>query len=254
MSKKTKRNRKDSPPADEAKNAGAKHLLEARGLVKEYGRGREKLQVLRGMNLWVDKGEIVLIVGSSGTGKSTLLHTLGLLDPPSKGAVYYNGRDLYALSSREQARHRNQLFGFVFQFFHLLPDFNALENVLMPATVGGYPSSNGQANPDKKQARKRASDLLDRVGLSERLKHRPNELSGGERQRVAIARALMNEPEFLMMDEPTGNLDTTTSERIHDLIWELNLELGQTIVIVTHDQELARRDARILRMRDGLIV
>jgi lipoprotein-releasing system ATP-binding protein len=229
----------------------AQHLLEARELVKEYGRGRDKVHVLRGLTLWAERGELVLVVGASGAGKSTLLHILGLLDPPTSGEVLYQGQDLYQLGARQQARHRNRLFGFVFQFFHLLPDFTALENVLMPAIVGGYRAGK---SPGRREARQRALMLLERIGLADRAKHRPSELSGGERQRVAIARALMNEPDVLFMDEPTGNLDTGTSAQIHDLIWELNQALGQTIVLVTHDEEIARRKARILRIRDGRII
>lgn len=231
--------------------AASQYFLEARELVKEYGKGREKLRVLRGLSMSVNKGELLLIVGASGAGKSTLLHCLGLLDPPTTGQVFYKGQDLYKLGAWAQARHRNQLIGFVFQFFHLLPDFNALENVMMPSIVGGYKSKELK---NKKKARERAIELLDRIGLGDRIKHRPNELSGGERQRVAIARAMMNEPEVLFMDEPTGNLDTTTGSQIIDLIWELNETLGQTIVMVTHDPDIARKKARILRIRDGRIV
>ena len=231
--------------------AASQYFLEARELVKEYGKGREKLRVLRGLSMWVNRGELLLIVGASGAGKSTLLHCLGLLDPPTTGQVFYKGQDLYKLGAWAQARHRNQLVGFVFQFFHLLPDFNALENVMMPSIVGGYKSKELK---NKKKARERAVELLDRIGLGDRIKHRPNELSGGERQRVAIARAMMNEPEVLFMDEPTGNLDTATGSQIIDLIWELNETLGQTIVMVTHDPDIARKKARILRIRDGRIV
>jgi lipoprotein-releasing system ATP-binding protein len=227
------------------------YFLEARDVVKEYVKGPEKLRVLRGVSMWVNKGELLLIVGASGAGKSTLLHCLGLLDAPTSGQVFYKKEDLYNLGAWAQARHRNQLFGFVFQFFHLLPDFNAIENVMMPAIVGGYKAKDLK---NRKSARERAVELLGRLGLADRLKHRPNELSGGERQRVAIARAMMNEPEILFMDEPTGNLDTVTGGQIIDLIWELNETLGQTIVIVTHDPDIARKRGRILRIRDGQIV
>jgi lipoprotein-releasing system ATP-binding protein len=221
-------------------------FLQAENVEKAYGRGKQRLLVLRGLSMHVDKGELLLVVGSSGAGKSTLLHILGLIDTPTAGAVYLEGQNLFKLSARRQAIHRNRLFGFVFQFFHLLPDFTALENVMMPAYVGGR---GAVENP-----RERALELLKRMGLEERATHRPGELSGGERQRVAIARALMNKPQVLFMDEPTGNLDSGTAAQIHDLIWDLNQTLGQTIVIVTHDETLARRKARILRIRDGRIV
>ena len=232
-------NKPSRRPADDSRPC----LLEARDIVKEYGNGREKLRVLHGINLKIHPRDFVLVIGPSGSGKSTLLHILGLLDTPTQGRVYLRGHDLYALSGRRQARHRNRVFGFVFQFFHLMPDFNALENVLMPALVGG----------DRKR-RERGMGLLDQMGLASRAGHRPNELSGGERQRLAIARALINDPDVLLMDEPTGNLDSHTADQINDLVWELNESAGQTIVMVTHNEEIARRRGRIVRLRDGRFV
>jgi len=218
-------------------------LLEAQGLVKSYDNGRERLEVLRGLDLRVRRGELVLVIGPSGSGKSTLLHILGLLDRPDTGRVLFGGEDLYRLAGRRQAWYRNHVFGFVFQFFHLMPDFTAIENVLMPALIAGH-----------RRRRQRALDLLERMGLADRADHRPSQLSGGERQRVAIARALVNDPEVLFMDEPTGNLDSQTAEQIHELIWDLNGSAKQTIVMVTHNEEIARRGGRIIRLRDGRIL
>ena len=226
-------------------------LLRATNIFKEYLTGGERLRVLQGLSLEVKPGEFLMIVGASGAGKSTLLHILGLLDTPTEGALAFDDRDVALLRPAEGARIRNRDFGFVFQFFHLLPDFNALENVYLPATVrrGAF----GWARK-KKECLERAKDLLDRVGLGGRLKHRPSELSGGERQRVAIARALMNEPRIVFLDEPTGNLDTRTGEAILDLILDLNRSRGQTAVMVTHNEKFAARGSRVLRLQDGRIV
>jgi lipoprotein-releasing system ATP-binding protein len=226
-------------------------FLSVRDLVKEYPQGETPLRVLRGVNLEVREGEFLVIVGSSGAGKSTLLHLMGLLDSPTSGAVFFGERDLTTLSEREQSRLRNSLFGFVFQFFHLLPDFTALENVLVPAMVGVGPF--GWARR-KKDTTARARDLLAQVGLTERVKHRPGQLSGGERQRVAICRALINKPRVLFLDEPTGNLDSKTGQEIQDLVEGLNRAERQTVVMVTHSDAAVKRASRVVRIHDGQIV
>ncbi|MEK7291492.1 MAG: ABC transporter ATP-binding protein, partial [Planctomycetota bacterium] len=191
------------------------------------------------------------IVGASGAGKSTLLHILGILDTPTSGSVIYKGINLTTLSAKKQAEMRNHIFGFVFQFYHLLPDFTALENVLLPSLIGSRPKNRNQANETYTN---RAISLLERVGLGDRLTHKPSQLSGGERQRVAIIRALINNPELLLCDEPTGNLDTKTGHEIRELIWDLNKTLNQTVVIVTHDEEIAKHADRIIRIADGRIL
>ena len=227
------------------------NFLVARRLVKEYAQGNTGLRVLKGVSLKVREGEFVVTVGKSGAGKSTLLHLLGLLDTPTSGEIVFEGRTLTKLSGVEQARLRNRLFGFVFQFFHLLPDFTALENVMMPAMVGaGILGWAGQ----KRQTRDSAMELLVRLGLEERLNHKPKQLSGGECQRLAIARALINRPRILLLDEPTGNLDSQTGQDIFNLIHELNRQQGQTIVMVTHDEVTARKMGKIIRIHDGQIV
>jgi lipoprotein-releasing system ATP-binding protein len=223
-------------------------FLAARDLVKEYVQGDEKLRVLRGVSMQVREGEFLVIVGSSGAGKSTLLHLLGLLDSPTSGDVVFEGKSLTRLSGLQQARLRNTLFGFVFQFFHLLPDFTAVENVMMPAYVRFRTIEWAHR---RREMRARAEGLLARVGLKERLRHRPNQLSGGERQRVALCRALINQPRVLLLDEPTGNLDRRTGEQIHQLIHEINRAERQTIVMVTHDETAAKAAGRLIRIRDG---
>jgi lipoprotein-releasing system ATP-binding protein len=226
-------------------------FLVARDLIKEYAQGSEKLRVLRGVSLNVREGEFLVIVGASGAGKSTLLHLLGLLDSPTSGEVQFEGKSLTRLSGLQQAKLRNTLFGFVFQFFHLLPDFNAVENVMMPAFVRFRMLEWTQR---RREVRARAKELLERVGLKERLRHRPNQLSGGERQRVALCRALINQPRVLLLDEPTGNLDRKTGEQIHRLIHELNRAERQTIVMVTHDEAAAQAAGRLVRIRDGELI
>jgi lipoprotein-releasing system ATP-binding protein len=226
-------------------------FLAARDLVKEYVQGDEKLRVLRGVSLNVREGEFLVIVGASGAGKSTLLHLLGLLDSPTAGEVLFEGKSLTRLSGLQQARLRNTLFGFVFQFFHLLPDFNALENVMMPAYVRFRTLEWARR---RREMRARAADLLARVGLKERLRHRPNQLSGGERQRVALCRALINQPRVLLLDEPTGNLDRKTGEQIHQLIHDINRAERQTVVMVTHDEAAAQTAGRLIRIRDGELI
>jgi lipoprotein-releasing system ATP-binding protein len=202
-------------------------------------------EVLKGVSFEIEKGELVSIIGTSGSGKSTLLHILGALDDASAGSVSFLGQDLASLSSNKQAKLRNQHLGFVYQFHHLLSDFSALENVAMPLLIGGE-------KPAK--AKQEAQLLLDKVGLSHRVDHRPSELSGGERQRVAIARALVNKPALVLADEPTGNLDHNTALSIYDLMRELNREYDTAFLVVTHDGELAAKMDRQLHMQDGLLV
>lgn len=225
-------------------------ILQAKNVFKEYANGERTVPVLHGINLSFEKGEIVVIVGASGAGKSTLLHILGILDTPSSGSVLYKGINLTELGSRKQAEIRNRIFGFVFQFYHLLPDFTTLENVLLPGLIGNSLSG---WRAVKKNYAQRATSLLERVGLGDRLSHKPSQLSGGERQRVAIVRALINNPELLLCDEPTGNLDTRTGREICELLCGLNKTLNQTIVIVTHDEEIAKLARRVVRIVDGHI-
>jgi len=219
-------------------------VIEAQDVFKSYWMPKGELKVLKNINLQVQEGEIVSMVGPSGVGKSTLLHILGALDKPSSGMVRMDGINIGELTEEKMARLRNERVGFVFQFHHLLPEFNALENVLMPALISRQPLERSQ---------KRAEQLLSAVGLSERLRHRPNELSGGEQQRVAVARALMNQPRLILADEPSGNLDRASSEELHDLIFSLSREFKQTFIIVTHNEHLAGRSDRIIKMFDGTI-
>jgi predicted ABC-type transport system involved in lysophospholipase L1 biosynthesis ATPase subunit len=220
-------------------------ILAARGLRKTYSMGKRDIEVLQGVDLDVRAGESLVIMGASGAGKSTLLHLLGGLDTPTAGEVKFDGTDLFRLSNVERTRLRNAHVGFVFQSYNLLPELDALENVCVPALVGG-----------KRDAaiRQRAAELLRAVGLGERLEHRPAEMSGGEQQRVAIARALMNKPRLLLADEPTGNLDSKTGDAILDLLWKMREELGATLVMVTHDQHVAKRGERVIEIADGQIV
>ncbi|MCQ2140685.1 MAG: ABC transporter ATP-binding protein [Bacteroidales bacterium] len=216
-------------------------MIEARNIVKNFG----TLQVLKGIDFTAEKGEVVSIMGASGAGKSTLLQILGTLSTPDEGSLVIDGTDVLRLSSRELSDFRNRSIGFVFQFHHLLPEFTALENVMIPALIAGR---------SDKDARAEALELLEMMGLKERTTHKPAELSGGEQQRVAIARALMNHPSVLFADEPSGNLDTRTKEEIHNLFFSLRDKLGQTIIIVTHDPDLAKMCDRSLYMRDGQFV
>ena len=221
-------------------------LLDVDNLVKHYETGGDApLEVLRGITMQVEAGDIVAVMGESGTGKSTLLHLLGALDRPTSGTVRYDGDDLFDKDDEQLARFRNRHVGFVFQFHHLLPEFSALENVAMPALV------QQQSFDD---VRDRAAMLLDTLGLAARMDHRPSALSGGEKQRVAMARALMNEPGLILADEPTGNLDARTAEPLHNEILRLSDEMNQTFVIATHNPALASIAQRILRIEEGQLV
>ncbi|MDP2942771.1 MAG: ABC transporter ATP-binding protein [Candidatus Omnitrophota bacterium] len=219
-------------------------MIEAKGLRKSYINGAKRLEVLKGVDLRAERAQVTAILGPSGAGKSTLLHLLGGLDSPSAGGVFIDGINIYSLSDRERARLRNRKVGFVFQFYHLLPEFSALENVILPLWIRG---DNG------KDAQKKGTDVLNVVGLGERLNHRPSQLSGGEQQRVAIARALINDPEVLLCDEPTGNLDSETGKNIIELLWDLNVRRKTTLIIVTHDAEIAKAAQKILHIKDGRI-
>ncbi len=221
-------------------------LLVGTDIVKTYPVGRKRLSVLKGASLSVRQGEMLVVMGASGVGKSTLLHILGTLDRPDTGQVLFDGQDVASLNEADRSAFRNREVGFVFQFYHLLADFTALENVLMPARIG-------RRHGAKSSLKNRAKKLLERVGLGERLHHRIQQLSGGEQQRVAVARALMNEPRVLLADEPTGNLDTVTSDGLHRMLKEINRERGQTMVIVTHDEGLAAIADHVLHMVDGVI-
>ncbi|MEM7627498.1 MAG: ABC transporter ATP-binding protein [Planctomycetota bacterium] len=225
-------------------------ILEARGLNKHYRMGSSDLHVLRGVDVELAPGEMLAILGRSGSGKSTLLHLLGGLDRPDSGTVDFNGQNLFRLAGGKLDRYRNRHVGFVFQFYHLLPELSALENVTIGAMLGrsvlGWPGV-------KKKVSERAKTLLERVGLAERMKHRPAKLSGGERQRVAIARALINEPDVLLADEPTGNLDIETGGSILELFHELHDE-GQTMVLVTHDEKVANAADRVVTLERGKLV
>ena len=218
--------------------------VEIQGLTKTFFHGGNRLDILRGIDLTLEAGEMVAVVGASGAGKSTLLHCLGTLDLPSGGRILFNGRDVTRLSPSQLADFRNHSIGFVFQFHHLLPEFTALENAMMPALIQRMPRGEAEA---------RAREILGRVGLSMRLMHRPGELSGGEQQRVALARALILGPSLILADEPTGNLDTRTGDEIHELFFELNRERGTTMLVVTHNPELAKRMPRVVHMIDGVI-
>lgn len=227
----------------------ANMLLKARGIHKAFTMGPARVEVLRGAGLEVERGEFLVIMGASGSGKSTLLHILGALDIPDRGTVEFEGRNLFGLSEKERGSYRNRSVGFVFQFYHLLPELNVLENVMITRMVGASGLAWGAV---RSKARREAGEILDRVGLIHRLKHRPRELSGGERQRVAIARALVNRPALLLADEPTGNLDEAIGGDILKLLSGLN-DAGQTIVMVTHDAQVASRAHRQVRLSEGTI-
>lgn len=216
-------------------------LLIGTAIYKRYG----DLEILRGLSIEVQKGQVAAIVGPSGCGKSTLLHVLGTLDRPDQGQVLINGTDVLALGSKKLAAFRNRHIGFVFQFHHLLPEFSALENVSIPGWLAGR---------TKSMVRQEATQLLDKLGLSHRLDHKPSQLSGGEQQRVAVARALINKPDIVLADEPSGNLDSINARELHQLFFRLREETGQTFLVVTHNEELARQCDRVWMMRDGMLV
>lgn len=225
---------------------GSDTLIEAQGLRKSFPQGGGgRLEVLKGVDLTVCRGECLAVVGPSGAGKSTLLHLLGALDRPTAGRVLFGGEEVFRRSDQELARLRNRKVGFVFQFHHLLPEFTALENVAMPARIAGQ---------GRRDAERGAGALLEAVGLGERFTHRPTELSGGEQQRVALARALALAPELLLADEPTGNLDHETGEAIHALLREWNRQRGVTLVVVTHNRDLAASMDRVVTLTDGRVV
>jgi lipoprotein-releasing system ATP-binding protein len=218
-------------------------MLQILDVHKHYDHPAGKVQVLRGIDLNITSGDVVAIVGPSGAGKSTLLHIMGGLDRPAQGQVQFEDEDIYRLHENKRAQIRNQKFGFIFQFYHLLPEFTALENVILPALV--------DKNASLDAVKTKAIRLLDKVGLSQRYEHKPHELSGGEQQRVAIARALINEPKVIFCDEPTGNLDSESGKGVIDLLMDLNKNNKQTLVIVTHDDAIAKRSHRVVPMRDG---
>jgi len=240
-------------PADSAADRSAMTkapvILRAEHIHKSYRMGATRVNVLKGVDLAVQEGEFVAIVGASGSGKSTLLHILGALDRPDKGSVQFDGRDLNRLRARELNRFRNGTVGFVFQFYHLLDELSVLENVFLPAMIA---SSTVSWLMSRGKARQRAEQLLEQLGLRERARHKPYQLSGGERQRVAIGRALMNQPQLLLADEPTGNLDSATGNGILNVFESLH-KAGQTIVMVTHDERIARRAQRTIMLVDGRI-
>ena len=219
-----------------------KELIQVQQLLKSYGNGTKRVEVLKGVDLNFSRGERAAIVGASGVGKTTLLHVLGTLDRPTGGKVFYEGKDIYALNEKELALFRNREIGFVFQLHHLLPEFSALENTMMPCLIQGIP---------KKESATQAEAILTLVGLKERLSHKPGELSGGEQQRVAVARALVLEPKVLLADEPSGNLDTKTGESVFDLLQQLNQIKGITLIVVTHNLKLAEKLSRQIQLIDG---
>lgn len=216
-------------------------MLKAVNITRKYG----QLEVLKGVDISISKGEMVSIVGSSGAGKSTLLHILGTLDKADSGSIWLNEQQVDLLKGEKLSAFRNRHIGFVFQFHHLLPEFSAIENVCIPGWIAGT---------NKKNVEKRAAELLDLLGLSDRMENKPNQLSGGEQQRVAVARALINQPDIIFADEPTGNLDSTNARELHSLFGQLRQQFQQTFLIVTHNEELAALSDRVLHMKDGRIV
>lgn len=215
-------------------------MIDIKGITKSFG----SLQVLKGIDLHIDKGEVVSIVGPSGAGKTTLLQIIGTLDKPDSGDIIIDGTDVRKLGAKKLSEFRNRRIGFVFQFHQLLPEFTAVENVMLPAFIAGM---------SKNEAKKRAMELLDFMGLSDRADHKPNELSGGEKQRVAVARALVNRPAVILADEPSGSLDSKNKDELHRLFFDLRDRTGQTFVIVTHDESLAKITDRTIEMKDGML-
>jgi len=218
--------------------------IKATNLSKSFQKDGSRIEILKNLDFEIAAGESVAILGASGAGKSTLLHILGTLDHPSSGSLFLNGEDVFKFNEQKLAELRNRKIGFVFQFHHLLPEFSSLENVMMPALISGIP---------KKEARRRAEFVLNEVNLGDRITHKPGELSGGEQQRVAVARAVIMEPDLILADEPTGNLDTETGERVQEVLINLNRKLGITLIVVTHNQLLAERLDRSIGLRDGKI-
>lgn len=219
------------------------NIIEIKNLTKVYGDGVE-VRALDDLSLDIKRGEFLAIIGPSGSGKSTLLHMIGILDTPTSGTIFIDGQDVTSMSEDKRSKARNNMLGFIFQYHHLLPDFTALENVMMPLLIAGK---------SKKQARELAEKLLKEVGLEDRMDHKPTQLSGGQSQRVAVARALANDPKIVIGDEPTGNLDSKSSQMIYDLLRKLNKERNQTFILVTHDEQMAKRTDRIVRLVDGRV-
>ena len=221
-----------------------KRILIANNIQKNYYLDNATVEVLKGIDLEIYEGEVIAVTGLSGVGKSTLLHILGVLDRPTKGRLFIDDKDIFQYDDRKLANYRNKTVGFIFQFHHLLPEFSALENVMLPGLI---------AREDKNDVLIRAEKLLKEVGLANRLNHRPNELSGGEQQRVAVARALINSPQLILADEPSGNLDRQSANALHELFWDLNKRMNQTMVIVTHNVELADDANRVIELFDGRV-
>lgn len=219
-------------------------LLQVENIKKDYLMGKKTISVLKGASLTIDHGEIIAIMGKSGAGKSTLLNVIGTLDRPDSGDIYFEEQALFKYNDRQLAEFRNKNIGFVFQFHYLLPEFDALENVMMPGLIN---------STDDKVLRSKAEELLLRVGLADRLHHRSNELSGGEQQRVAFARALINQPKLILADEPSGNLDNQSSEILHEMMWSFTKEFNTAFIVVTHDRNLAEKADRIINIVDGVI-
>jgi len=219
-------------------------LLQVENIKKDYLMGKKTISVLKGASLTIDHGEIIAIMGKSGAGKSTLLNVIGTLDRPDSGDIYFEEQALFKYNDRQLAEFRNKNIGFVFQFHYLLPEFDALENVMMPGLIN---------SKDDKLLRSKAEELLVRVGLADRLHHRSNELSGGEQQRVAFARALINQPKLILADEPSGNLDNYSSEILHEMMWSFTKEFNTAFIVVTHDRNLAEKADRIINIVDGVI-
>ena len=219
-------------------------LLDIKDLKKDFKIGKNVISVLKGVNFSVDNGEIIAVMGRSGSGKSTLLNILGTLDRPNSGSVLFNDDDIFEFNDRKLADFRNKNIGFVFQFHHLLPEFDAIENVMLPGLIVGE---------NKLELKERAISLLNRIGLKERLYHRSSELSGGEQQRVAFARALINNPKLILADEPSGNLDSESSEMLHKIMWEFVKEFNTAFILVTHDDTLAKKADKIIKITDGII-